>query len=47
MEAHKPVFELLRPEALGLGLTETMQMTPEFSTSAIISHHPQSKYFAV
>ncbi len=47
MEAHKPVFEMLHPEALGVGLTESMQMTPEFSTSAIISHHPQAKYFAV
>ena len=47
MEAHKPVFALLQPEALGLGLTENMQMTPEFSTSALIAHHPQAKYFAV
>jgi 5-methyltetrahydrofolate--homocysteine methyltransferase len=47
MEAHKPVFELLKAEALGISLTENMQMTPEFSTSALISHHPQAKYFAV
>ena len=47
MEAHKPVFKLLHPEAIGLELTENMQMTPEFSTSALIAHHPQAKYFAV
>lgn len=47
LDAHKPVFELLRPESLGLALTETMQMTPEFSTSALVAHHPQAKYFAV
>lgn len=47
MGAHKPVFAMLRPEALGVGLTESMQMTPEFSTSAILAHHPQAKYFSV
>lgn len=47
MGAHKPVFAMLRPEELGVGLTESMQMTPEFSTSAIIAHHPQAKYFSV
>ena len=47
MEAHKPIFELLRPEDIGVTLTENMEMVPEQSTSAIVSHHPQAKYFAV
>ena len=47
LEAHKPVFSLLRPERIGVTLTESMQMVPEQSTSAIIVHHPQAKYFAV
>ena len=47
LEAHRPLFALLRPEALGVTLSETMQMVPEQSTSAIIAHHPQAKYFAV
>ena len=47
LEAHRPLFALLRPEAVGVTLTETMQMVPEQSTSAIIAHHPQAKYFAV
>ncbi len=47
LEAHRPVFELLRPEALGITLTENMQMVPEQTTSAIVAHHPQAKYFAV
>ena len=47
LEAHRPVFSLLRPEVIGVTLTETMQMVPEQSTSAIIAHHPQAKYFAV
>ncbi len=45
--AHLPVFALLKPDALGLTLTENMQMVPEFTTSAIVAHHPQAKYFAV
>lgn len=47
LEAHKPVFALLRPEDIGITLTENMQMVPEQSTSAIITHHPQAKYFSV
>jgi 5-methyltetrahydrofolate--homocysteine methyltransferase len=41
------VFELLRPEAIGVTLTETMEMVPEQTTSAIVAHHPQAKYFAI
>lgn len=47
LDAHKAVFELLKPETIGVSLTEQMQMVPEISTSAIIAHHPQAKYFAV
>ncbi len=47
LDAHKPVFSMLRPEVIGVTLTESMQMVPEQSTSAIIAHHPQAKYFAV
>ncbi|TAN37709.1 MAG: 5-methyltetrahydrofolate--homocysteine methyltransferase [Verrucomicrobia bacterium] len=47
MGAHIPVFALLQPDALGITLTENMQMVPEFTTSAIVAHHPQAKYFAV
>jgi 5-methyltetrahydrofolate--homocysteine methyltransferase len=47
LEAHKPLFALLRSETVGVTLTETMEMVPEQSTSAIVVHHPQAKYFAV
>jgi 5-methyltetrahydrofolate--homocysteine methyltransferase len=47
LDAHKILFKLLEPEAIGVTLTETMEMVPEQSTSAIIAHHPQAKYFAV
>lgn len=45
--AHRPLFELLQPEEIGVSLTESFEMVPEMTTSAIIAHHPQAKYFAV
>ncbi len=47
LEAHRPVFDLLRPGEIGVTLTESMEMVPEQTTSAIVAHHPQAKYFAV
>ncbi len=47
LTAHKEVFELLSPDIIGVTLTENMEMVPEQTTSAIIAHHPQAKYFAV
>jgi 5-methyltetrahydrofolate--homocysteine methyltransferase len=45
--AHRLIFDLLDPAAIGVSLTENMQMVPEQTTSALIAHHPQAKYFAV
>ena len=39
------LFRLLRPERIGCVLTENWQIDPEQSTSAIIVHHPEAKYF--
>ncbi|SEA14846.1 methionine synthase (B12-dependent) [Desulfuromusa kysingii] len=47
MSAHQPLFELLKPEEMGVSLTESFEMVPEMSTSAIVAHHPQAKYFAI
>jgi 5-methyltetrahydrofolate--homocysteine methyltransferase len=47
LSAHLPVFELLAPGEIGVNLTESMEMVPEQTTSAIVVHHPQAKYFAV
>ncbi len=47
LSAHKAVFDLLSPGEIGVVLTETMEMVPEHTTSAIVVHHPQAKYFAV
>ncbi len=37
--------ELLKPERIGVKLSEEFQLHPEQSTSAIIVHHPEAKYF--
>jgi 5-methyltetrahydrofolate--homocysteine methyltransferase len=37
--------ELLEPERIGVNLSEEFQLHPEQSTSAIISMHPEAKYF--
>jgi len=37
--------ELLEPERIGVNLSEEFQLHPEQSTSAIIVHHPEAKYF--
>ena len=47
LDAHKDIFAMLKPEVIGVSLTENMEMVPEQTTSAIIAHHPQAKYFAV
>jgi 5-methyltetrahydrofolate--homocysteine methyltransferase len=41
------LFELLEPARIGCELTENWQIDPEQSTSAIIVHHPEAKYFNV
>jgi 5-methyltetrahydrofolate--homocysteine methyltransferase len=37
--------ELLKPERIGVVVSEEFQLHPEQSTSAIVFHHPQAAYF--
>jgi 5-methyltetrahydrofolate--homocysteine methyltransferase len=39
------LVELLRPDRIGVTLSEELQLHPEQSTDAIIVHHPEAKYF--
>ncbi|HSE03929.1 MAG TPA: methionine synthase [Methylomirabilota bacterium] len=39
------LFDLLRPEQIGLALTDGFMMDPEASVSALVFHHPEAKYF--
>ncbi len=43
----KKLFDLLKPEQVGIQLTEGYMMDPEASVSALVFHHPQGKYFDV
>ena len=43
----KQLLALLDAEAIGVTLSEEDQLEPEQSTSAIVVHHPQAKYFSV
>jgi 5-methyltetrahydrofolate--homocysteine methyltransferase len=45
LEDQKQLCELLEPERIGVELSEEFQLHPEQSTSAIILHHPEAKYF--
>jgi 5-methyltetrahydrofolate--homocysteine methyltransferase len=48
LEDQVKMFALLRPEeSIGVRLTSGFQLEPEQSTSAIVVHHPQAKYFVV
>ncbi|HVC50429.1 MAG TPA: methionine synthase [Stellaceae bacterium] len=41
------LLALLNAGEIGVGLSEEDQLDPEQSTSAIVVHHPQAKYFSV
>ncbi len=47
LEDQTKLFELLQPERIDVELSEEFQLHPEQSTSAIIIHHPEAKYFNV
>ena len=47
LEDQTKLFELLKPERIGVELSEEFQLDPEQSTSAIIIHHPEAKYFNI
>ena len=48
LEDQAPLFTLLEVERhqIGLRLTENFMMEPESSTSGIVFHHPECKYFS-
>ncbi len=45
IEQQTELCTLLEPERIGVVLSEEFQLHPEQSTSAIIVHHPEAKYF--
>ncbi|HKY05747.1 MAG TPA: vitamin B12 dependent-methionine synthase activation domain-containing protein, partial [Blastocatellia bacterium] len=47
LESQAGLFRLLRPEEIGVHLTEGFMMEPEASVSALVFHHPEAAYFSV
>jgi len=47
LEDQSKLFELLDPSRIDVELTEEFQLDPEQSTSAIVVHHPEAKYFSI
>lgn len=45
LEQQQALCHLLEPMRIGVSLSEEFQLHPEQSTSAIIVHHPEAKYF--
>ena len=47
LEDQAPLWKLLRPEEIGVQLTEGFMMDPEASVSALAFQHPDCTYFSV
>jgi 5-methyltetrahydrofolate--homocysteine methyltransferase len=47
LEDTQMIFDLLKPEEFGIELSETFQIHPEQSTTAIVMHHKEALYFNV
>jgi 5-methyltetrahydrofolate--homocysteine methyltransferase len=47
LDQQAQLFALLRPEEIGVDLTEGSMMEPEASVSALAFHHPDAAYFSV
>ncbi|MEP6789197.1 MAG: vitamin B12 dependent-methionine synthase activation domain-containing protein, partial [Acidobacteriota bacterium] len=47
IEDQTKLFELLDPSRIGVDLTDEFMLDPEQSTSAIVLHHPEAKYFNI
>jgi len=47
LEDRAKLVELLKPEVIGVTLSEELQLHPEQSTDAMVLHHPEAKYFSV
>ncbi len=47
LEDNKIIFDLLKPQEFGVTLSQTYQMHPEQSTSAIVVYHKEALYFSI
>ena len=47
LEDQTKIMDLLKPERVGITLSAEYELHPEQSTSALITYHPQARYFSV
>jgi 5-methyltetrahydrofolate--homocysteine methyltransferase len=47
LEDQSKLFDLLHPERIDITLSEEYHLEPEQSTTAIICHHPEARYFGI
>jgi 5-methyltetrahydrofolate--homocysteine methyltransferase len=47
LEQSQIIFDLLRPQEFGITLSETFQIHPEQSTTALVVHHKEATYYSV
>ncbi len=47
LEDQRKILRLLGAERIGVEMSDESQLHPEQSTSAIVLHHPQARYFSV
>ncbi len=47
LEDQTKLFDLIRPERIDITLTEEYHLEPEQSTTALICHHPEARYFGI
>jgi 5-methyltetrahydrofolate--homocysteine methyltransferase len=47
LEDQTILFTLVDPSTIGVALTDEFQLDPEQSTSAIVAHHPEARYFTL
>ncbi len=47
LEGNGPIFELLEGSRIGIRMTDSFQMDPEYTTSALVAWHPQARYFSI
>jgi 5-methyltetrahydrofolate--homocysteine methyltransferase len=45
LEDRAKLVDMLKPERIGVELSEELQLHPEQSTDALVVHHPEAKYF--
>ena len=47
LEQSRELFDMLKPEDFGIELSETFQIVPEQSTTALVVHHKGATYYSV